>query len=88
MKPIKEENYKTQARRKTMAEFNSLEEDMIKVFKEVHRVKEKYGISSISIESNKYLERFHGSHGGKRNFMGEREHRYAIDSERHFMQIK
>ena len=53
-----------------MAEFNRLEEDMIKVFKEVHRVKEKYGISSISIESNKYLERFHGSSGGKGNFIG------------------
>lgn len=71
-----------------MGEFASLEEDMIKVFKEVHRVKEKYGISSISLESNKYLERFHGSHGGKGNFMGEREHRYAIDSEKHFRQIK
>lgn len=71
-----------------MGEFASLEEDMIKVFKEVHRVKEKYGISSISLESNKYLERFHGSRGGKGNFMGEREHRYAINSEKHFIQIK
>lgn len=71
-----------------MGEFASLEQDMIRVFKEIQRVKEKYGISSIALESNRYTERFHGSHGGKKNFMGEREHRYAIDSEKHFMQIK
>lgn len=53
-----------------MGEFASLEKDMLHVFEEVQRVKEKYGISSITLESNRYTERFHGSHGGKGNFLG------------------
>ena len=53
-----------------MGEFANLEEDMLHVFEEVQRVKEKYGISSITLESNRYTERFHGSHGGKGNFLG------------------
>lgn len=69
-----------------MGEFASLEEDMLHVFEEVQRVKEKYGISSLALESNRYTERFHGSHGG--NFVGEREHWYARNPKKHFIQIK
>ena len=71
-----------------MGEFASLEEDMLHVFEEIQRVKEKYGISSLTLESNRYTERFHGSHGGKGNFLGEREHRYARNPKKHFIQIK
>ena len=51
-----------------MGEFASLEEDMLHVFEEVQRVKEKYGISPLTLESNRYTERFHGSHEGKEIF--------------------
>lgn len=71
-----------------MGKFANLEKDMLHVFEEVQHVKEKYGISSLTLESNKYTERFHGSHGGKGNFVGEREHRYARNPKKHFIQIK
>lgn len=71
-----------------MGEFANLEKDMLHVFEEVQHVKEKYGISSLALESNKYTERFRGSHGGKGNFVGERERRYARNQKKHFIQIK
>lgn len=71
-----------------MGEFASLEKDMITVFEDIQRIKERYGITSMVLESYKFTEKFHGSHGGKNNFVGEREHKYARDHKKHFIQIK
>ena len=71
-----------------MGEFASLEKDTIPVFEDIQRIKERYGITSMVLESYKFTEKFHGSHGGKNNFVGEREHKYARDHKKHFIQIK
>lgn len=71
-----------------MGEFASLEKDMITVFEDIQRIKEWYGITSMVLESYKFTEKFHGSHGGKNNFVGERERKYARDPARHFMEVK
>ena len=71
-----------------MGEFASLEKDMIPIFEDIQRIKERYGITSMVLESYKFTEKFHGSHGGTNNFVGEREHKYARDHKKHFIQIK
>lgn len=71
-----------------MGEFASLQKDILPIFEEIQQLKEKYKISSITLESNRYTEKFHGSHGGKNNFAGQREHRYARDPARHFTEVK
>ncbi len=71
-----------------MGEFASLQKDILPIFEEIQQLKEKYKISSITLESNRYTEKIHGSHGGKGNFVGEREHRYARNPKKHFIQIK
>lgn len=71
-----------------MGEFASLEKDMIPVFEDIQMIKERYGITSMVLESYKFTEQFHGSHGGKNNFAGQREHRYARDPARHFVEVK
>lgn len=71
-----------------MGEFAQLEEDLLPVFREVERIKQKYRITSLTLESYHTIEQFHGSHGGKRNFMGKREYRHRKNIEKHFIQIK
>lgn len=71
-----------------MGEFANLEKDMIPVFEDIQRIKERYGITSMILESYKFTEQFHGSHGGKNSFAGQRKHKYARDHKKHFIQIK
>lgn len=54
-----------------MGEFAQLEKELLPVFSEIERIKERHGITSLTLESFNFIDQFHGSHGGKGNFMGK-----------------
>lgn len=56
-----------------MGEFADLSQDLLQVFEQIQKIKEKYGITSISLESFHTIDQFWGSHGGEKNFLGYRK---------------
>ena len=48
-----------------MGEFAQLEKELLPVFAEIERIKEKHRITSLTLESFNLIDQFHGSHGGK-----------------------
>lgn len=71
-----------------MGEFSQLEQELLPVFGELQRIKEKHRITSLTIESFNLIDQFHGSHGGKRNFMGQRTYNHTRSEDKNFIQIK
>ncbi len=71
-----------------MAEFNSLEHDLLPVFSEIQRIKEKYRITSLTLESFNLIDQFHGSHAGKNDFLGRREYSHTRSVEKGFVKVK
>lgn len=55
-----------------MGEFTQLEKELLPVFSEIERIKERHGITSLTLESFNLIDQFYGSHGGKGNFMGKK----------------
>ena len=56
-----------------MGEFANLSRDLIPVFAQIEEIKDRYGITSLSLESFHAIDQFYGSHGGKKDFMGCRQ---------------
>ena len=56
-----------------MGEFTKLSQDLIPVFARIAEIKERYGITSLSLESFHTIDQFYGSHGGKNDFIGYRQ---------------
>lgn len=56
-----------------MGEFANLSRDMIQVFARIEEIKDRYGITSLSLESFHTIDQFYGSHGGKNDFIGYRQ---------------
>ena len=56
-----------------MGEFIKLSQDLIPVFARIAEIKERYGITSLSLESFHTIDQFYGSHGGKNDFLGYRQ---------------
>ena len=56
-----------------MGEFTKLSQDLIQVFARIAEIKERYGITSLSLESFHTIDQFYGSHGGKNDFLGYRQ---------------
>ena len=56
-----------------MGEFIKLSQDLIPVFVRIAEIKERYGITSLSLESFRTIDQFYGSHGGKNDFLGYRQ---------------
>lgn len=71
-----------------MGEFAQLEKELLPVFSEIERIKERYGITSLTLESFNLIDQFYGSHGGKGNFMGKREYKHTRSVEQNFAQVK
>lgn len=71
-----------------MSEFAQLEQEIRPLFNEIERVKRKYGITSLTLESFNLIDQFHGSHGGKGNFMGQRIYQHTRTEDRNFIQKK
>ena len=46
-----------------MSEFTQLEQELLPVFAEIERIKEKHRITSLTLESFNLIDQFHGSHG-------------------------
>lgn len=55
-----------------MGEFTQLEKELLPVFSEIERIKERHGITSLTLESFNLIDQFHGSHGGKRKLYGKK----------------
>lgn len=51
-----------------MGEFANLSRDLIPVFAQIEEIKDRYGITSLSLESFHTIDQFYGSHGGKMTF--------------------
>ena len=71
-----------------MGEFTQLEKELLPVFSEIERLTERQGITSLTLESFNLIDQFHGSHGGKGNFMGKREYKHTRAVGHSFVQIK
>ena len=71
-----------------MGEFTQLEKELLPVFPEIERIKERHGITSLTLESFNLIDQFYGSHGGKGNFMGKREYKHTRAVGHNFVQIK
>ena len=56
-----------------MGEFANLSRDLIPVFTQIEEIKDRYGITSLSLESFHTIDQFYGSHGGKNDFLGYRQ---------------
>lgn len=56
-----------------MGEFIKLSQDLIPVFVRIAEIKERYGITSLSLESFHTIDQFYGSHGGKNDFLEYRQ---------------
>ena len=56
-----------------MGEFTKLSQDLIPVFARIAEIKERYGITSLSLESFHTIDQFYGSHGAKNDFIGYRQ---------------
>lgn len=71
-----------------MGEFTQLEKELLPVFSEIERIKERHGITSLTLESFNLIDQFHGSHGGKGSFMGKREYKHTRSVEQNFVKVK
>lgn len=71
-----------------MGEFTQLEKELLPVFSEIERIKERHGITSLTLESFNLIDQSYGSHGGKGNFMGKREYKHTRAVGHNFVQIK
>ena len=69
-----------------MGEFTKLSQDLIPVFARIAEIKERYGITSLSLESFHTIDQFYGSHGGKNDFMGYRQRNRTGNLEIPFIQ--
>lgn len=69
-----------------MGEFANLSRDMIQVFARIEEIKDRYGITSLSLESFHTIDQFYGSHGGKNDFMGYRQRNRTGNLEIPFIQ--
>ena len=56
-----------------MGEFANLSQDLIPVFAQIEEIKDRYGITSLSLESFHTIDQFYGSPGGKNDFIGYRQ---------------
>lgn len=48
-----------------MTEFEQLAEEMESIFRQIQAVKDRHGITSLTIECLPLVDQFWGSHGGK-----------------------
>lgn len=71
-----------------MGEFTQLEKELLPVFSEIERIKERHGITPLTLESFNLIDQFYGSHGGKGNFMGKREYKHTRSVEQNFVKVK
>lgn len=71
-----------------MGEFASLSQELIPVFAQIEEIKDRYGITSLSLESFHTIDQFYGSHGGKNDFMGYRQRDRTGNLEMPFMHKK
>lgn len=71
-----------------MGEFTKLSQDLIPVFARIAEIKERYGITSLSLESFHTIDQFYGSHGGKNDFIGYRQRDRSGNLEIPFMSKK
>lgn len=56
-----------------MGEFADLSQDLVPVFAQIEEIKDRYGITSLSLESFHTIDQFYGSHGGKNDLIGYRQ---------------
>lgn len=71
-----------------MGEFADLSQDLVPVFAQIEEIKDRYGITSLSLESFHTIDQFYGSHGGKNDFMGYRQRDRAGNLEMPFIHKK
>ena len=69
-----------------MGEFANLSRDLIQVFAQIEEIKDRYGITSLSLESFHTIDQFYGSHGGKNDFLGYRQRDRTGNNEIPFIQ--
>lgn len=72
---------------KTMNEFEQLEKDLEPIFAEIQQIKERYRITSLSLDSFALSDQFHGNHGGSKGFMARREFRHRRNNSTKFKKI-
>ena len=71
-----------------MSEFEKLAEEMEPIFREIQAVKERHGITSLSIECLPLLDQFWGSHGGKGDFVAARRYHHQRNITMKFEKVK
>lgn len=71
-----------------MGEFTRLSQELIPIFAQIKEIKERYGITSLSLESFHTIDQFYGSHGGKNDFIGYRQRDRSGNLEIPFMSKK
>lgn len=68
--------------------FDSLQEDVEPIFKELERVKEKHNLSVLSLESFQLSDQYSGCRAtGADGFMARREFRHRRDSTTQFKRM-
>lgn len=71
-----------------MSEFDQLAQELEPVFREIQAIKDRHGITTLSIECLQLFDQFWGSHGGKGNFVGNRRFHHQRDTKTKFIKAK
>lgn len=71
-----------------MRRFRELEEDLRPLFEQMQRIKEKYQITSLTLESFRLLEQFHGYREREGNFLGTRRFGHTRNPKEKFIETK
>lgn len=71
-----------------MTEFEQLAEEMEPIFRQIQAVKDRHGITSLTIECLPLVDQFWGSHGGKGDFVATRRYHHKRDMITKFKKVK
>ena len=64
----------------TQKKFSPLQADIEPIFREIEQVKEKHGLTTLSLESFQLSDQYSGSCAGKDGFLARREFKHRRDS--------